>query len=209
MVPQADCNCRGMTDLLHSPLTHHFPAPAWCRPVENNTPDFHFGGEVNAGKDHQVRENAVLHTTIIDLAHSFMAHPETLLPMPTIEDPVQRFVSVIKFYLSGWHIKPPYAEECDHPNTNTDEKQWSQEAPQPYSRRDLYMLLGLSRQDQRLLHLRADLTPSSEIVILLHGARPSYPSRRYFEAAKQVSRQLRCKYDGRFIVLEIYKQRPE
>jgi hypothetical protein len=38
---------------------------------------------------------------------SFMAHPETLLPMPDIDDPVQRFVSVVKFYLSGWHIKPP------------------------------------------------------------------------------------------------------
>lgn len=38
---------------------------------------------------------------------SFMAHPDTLLPMPTIDDPVERFVSVVKFYLSGWHIKPP------------------------------------------------------------------------------------------------------
>lgn len=38
---------------------------------------------------------------------SFMAHPETLLPMPEIDDPLQRFVSVVKFYLSGWHIKPP------------------------------------------------------------------------------------------------------
>lgn len=28
--------------------------------------------------------------------------------MPDIDDPVQRFVSVVKFYLSGWHIKPPY-----------------------------------------------------------------------------------------------------
>ena len=37
-----------------------------------------------------------------------MAHPETLLPMPTIDDPLERFVSVVKFYLSGWHIKPPY-----------------------------------------------------------------------------------------------------
>jgi len=37
-----------------------------------------------------------------------MAHPETLLPMPDIDDPVLRFVSVVKFYLSGWHIKPPY-----------------------------------------------------------------------------------------------------
>lgn len=37
-----------------------------------------------------------------------MAHPEILLPMTKIEDPVQRFVAVTKFYLSGWHIKPPY-----------------------------------------------------------------------------------------------------
>ena len=46
------------------------------------------------------------------LNSSFMAHPETLLPMPDIEDPVQRFVSVVKFYLSGWHIKPPYVSHC-------------------------------------------------------------------------------------------------
>ncbi|QRD88538.1 putative oxysterol binding protein [Aspergillus flavus] len=38
---------------------------------------------------------------------NFMAHPETLLPMPTVDDPLERFVSVVKFYLSGWHIKPP------------------------------------------------------------------------------------------------------
>jgi hypothetical protein len=37
-----------------------------------------------------------------------MAHPETLLPMTTIDDPTERFISVVKFYLSGWHIKPPY-----------------------------------------------------------------------------------------------------
>lgn len=43
-----------------------------------------------------------------------MAHPETLLPMPTIDDPVERFVSVIKFYLSGWHIKPPYVCSTQH-----------------------------------------------------------------------------------------------
>jgi len=38
---------------------------------------------------------------------SFMCHPEMLLPIPDIDDPVQRFVSVVKFYLSGWHIRPP------------------------------------------------------------------------------------------------------
>lgn len=36
-----------------------------------------------------------------------MAHPETLLPPPDIDDPVLRFLSVVKFYMSGWHIKPP------------------------------------------------------------------------------------------------------
>lgn len=30
--------------------------------------------------------------------------------MPTIDDPLERFVSVIRFYLSGWHIKPPYVD---------------------------------------------------------------------------------------------------
>jgi oxysterol-binding protein-related protein 8 len=36
-----------------------------------------------------------------------MCHPEMLLPIPAIDDPVERFVSVVKFYLSGWHIRPP------------------------------------------------------------------------------------------------------
>ncbi|ETN37551.1 uncharacterized protein HMPREF1541_07173 [Cyphellophora europaea CBS 101466] len=45
--------------------------------------------------------------SMLERITNFMAHPETLLPMPEIDDPVQRFVSVIKFYLSGWHIKPP------------------------------------------------------------------------------------------------------
>lgn len=39
--------------------------------------------------------------------YSFMAHPETLLPMPDVENHVDRFVAVVRFYLSGWHIKPP------------------------------------------------------------------------------------------------------
>ncbi|KAL3424870.1 oxysterol binding protein [Phlyctema vagabunda] len=45
--------------------------------------------------------------SMLERITNFMAHPETLLPMPEIEDPIDRFVSVVKFYLSGWHIKPP------------------------------------------------------------------------------------------------------
>lgn len=36
-----------------------------------------------------------------------MCHPEMLLPIPEIDDPVERFAAVVKFYLSGWHIRPP------------------------------------------------------------------------------------------------------
>lgn len=36
-----------------------------------------------------------------------MSHPELILPIPEIEDPVQRFVAVVRHYMGGWHIKPP------------------------------------------------------------------------------------------------------
>jgi hypothetical protein len=29
-----------------------------------------------------------------------------LLPIPKIDDPTERFAAVVKFYLSGWHIRP-------------------------------------------------------------------------------------------------------
>ncbi|KAK4552931.1 Oxysterol-binding protein OBPa [Recurvomyces mirabilis] len=45
--------------------------------------------------------------SMLERITNFMAHPELMLPIPTIDDPVQRFVAVTKFYLSGWHIKPP------------------------------------------------------------------------------------------------------
>jgi hypothetical protein len=58
---------------------------------------------------------AVMLWLIVIPIESFMAHPETLLPMPTIDDPLERFVSVVKFYLSGWHIKPPYVHSTCSP----------------------------------------------------------------------------------------------
>ncbi|KAI0116952.1 hypothetical protein F4814DRAFT_414579 [Daldinia grandis] len=45
--------------------------------------------------------------SMLERITNFMCHPEMLLPIPHIEDPVERFVSVVKFYLSGWHIRPP------------------------------------------------------------------------------------------------------
>lgn len=51
-----------------------------------------------------------LHSPLVQEAntiYSFMCHPEMLLPIPEMDDPVQRFAAVVKFYLSGWHIRPP------------------------------------------------------------------------------------------------------
>ncbi|RYP07105.1 hypothetical protein DL764_002737 [Monosporascus ibericus] len=45
--------------------------------------------------------------SMLERITNFMCHPEMLLPIPDLDDPVQRFVSVVKFYLSGWHIRPP------------------------------------------------------------------------------------------------------
>ncbi|KAG5976224.1 hypothetical protein E4U55_007422 [Claviceps digitariae] len=45
--------------------------------------------------------------SMLERITNFMCHPEMLLHIPDIEDPTERFVSVVKFYLSGWHIRPP------------------------------------------------------------------------------------------------------
>ncbi|KAL9578684.1 MAG: hypothetical protein Q9203_007002 [Teloschistes exilis] len=45
--------------------------------------------------------------SMLERITNFMAHPELLLPLPEVTDPIQRFLAVVKFYLSGWHIKPP------------------------------------------------------------------------------------------------------
>lgn len=45
--------------------------------------------------------------SMLERITNFMCHPEMLLVIPTIDDPVARFESVVKFYLSGWHIRPP------------------------------------------------------------------------------------------------------
>ncbi|KAK3986705.1 hypothetical protein QBC44DRAFT_247628 [Cladorrhinum sp. PSN332] len=45
--------------------------------------------------------------SMLERITNFMCHPEMLLPIPAIDDPVERFLGVVKFYLSGWHIRPP------------------------------------------------------------------------------------------------------
>ncbi|CAG8684038.1 9936_t:CDS:2, partial [Ambispora gerdemannii] len=41
--------------------------------------------------------------SMLERITDFMSHPELILRQ---EDPVIRFVSVVRYYLSGWHIKP-------------------------------------------------------------------------------------------------------
>lgn len=100
-------------DYVYSTLTYHFTASTGCRPQSSGTSYIYSRASEYAGADHEVCPS-LTRQEIIDKSlgwiltvNSFMAHPETLLPMSEIEDPVLRFVSVVKFYLSGWHIKPP------------------------------------------------------------------------------------------------------
>lgn len=38
-----------------SPFPHHFSTAAWRRPIPGHPPNIHFGGEIHAGKDNEVR----------------------------------------------------------------------------------------------------------------------------------------------------------
>ncbi|KAI8386860.1 hypothetical protein BD560DRAFT_321387 [Blakeslea trispora] len=44
--------------------------------------------------------------SMLERITDFMAHPELILPIPHIDDDTQRFISVVKWFLAGWHIKP-------------------------------------------------------------------------------------------------------
>ncbi|KAL9560203.1 hypothetical protein MBANPS3_000055 [Mucor bainieri] len=44
--------------------------------------------------------------SMLERITDFMAHPEFILPISDIDDDTQRFIAVVKWFLSGWHIKP-------------------------------------------------------------------------------------------------------
>ena len=106
---------------FNSSFSHHLPTATGCWPEPCRFTNVHSRTTVYAGKDYQVchsRPAFIFDSTKLTCssAHSFMAHPETLLPMSAIDDPLERFVSVVRFYLSGWHIKPPYVSRFHTPS---------------------------------------------------------------------------------------------
>lgn len=44
--------------------------------------------------------------SLLEKITDFMSHPELVVVASKTTDPVQRFVEVCRFFLSGWHIKP-------------------------------------------------------------------------------------------------------
>lgn len=101
--------------LVYSPVSYHFTIAARRRPEPRCATDVYSRTTIDARKDHEVRTSVVLGQDVssrgmVLTMFSFMAHPEILLPMTKIDDPLERFVCVVKFYLSGWHIKPPYVQ---------------------------------------------------------------------------------------------------
>ncbi|KAI8092953.1 uncharacterized protein BX664DRAFT_328581 [Halteromyces radiatus] len=44
--------------------------------------------------------------SMLERITDFMSHPELLFSASKLDDPVERFVGVLRYYLSGWHIKP-------------------------------------------------------------------------------------------------------
>ncbi|ORZ23270.1 hypothetical protein BCR42DRAFT_480541 [Absidia repens] len=44
--------------------------------------------------------------SMLEKITDFMAHPELADQAAALSDPTERFVAVVKYFLSGWHIKP-------------------------------------------------------------------------------------------------------
>ncbi|KAI9321224.1 hypothetical protein BX666DRAFT_1899849 [Dichotomocladium elegans] len=44
--------------------------------------------------------------SMLERITDFMSHPELILKAGSINDPLERFIAVLRYYLSGWHIKP-------------------------------------------------------------------------------------------------------
>ncbi|KAI9255198.1 hypothetical protein BDA99DRAFT_518159 [Phascolomyces articulosus] len=44
--------------------------------------------------------------SMLERITDFMSHPDLILNAGKIDDPLERFIAVIRYYLSGWHIKP-------------------------------------------------------------------------------------------------------
>jgi hypothetical protein len=48
--------------------------------------------------------------SMLERITDFMAHPSLILDSHLKEDPVDRFLDVVRYFLSGWHIRPKVAE---------------------------------------------------------------------------------------------------
>ncbi|KAI7832568.1 hypothetical protein BC939DRAFT_390978 [Gamsiella multidivaricata] len=44
--------------------------------------------------------------SMLERITDFMSHPEIIIKANKMDDPVERFVAVTRYFLSGWHIKP-------------------------------------------------------------------------------------------------------
>ncbi|KIY64499.1 Oxysterol-binding protein [Cylindrobasidium torrendii FP15055 ss-10] len=44
--------------------------------------------------------------SMLERITDFMSHPDLIFGAETIEDPEERFIRVLQYYLAGWHIKP-------------------------------------------------------------------------------------------------------
>lgn len=44
--------------------------------------------------------------SMLERITNFMSHPDMLIRITSIPDPVDRFVAVVEFYMTGWHVRP-------------------------------------------------------------------------------------------------------
>jgi hypothetical protein len=55
--------------------------------------------------------------SLLERVTDVFGHPYIILQTPQLEDPMDRFLSVVKFFLSSWHLKPKGVKKPYYPIT--------------------------------------------------------------------------------------------
>ncbi len=53
--------------------------------------------------------------SMLERITDFVSHPQLIIHTPKKEDPLERFLDVVRYYLSGWHVRPKGAKKPYNP----------------------------------------------------------------------------------------------
>jgi hypothetical protein len=111
--------------------------------------------------------------SMLERITNFMSHPELLFRIPTVDDPEKRFIEVVRFYLSGFHILPPVLSH----GSNNYLLVGCEETLEPDPWGAFYLQMEIRRWNGIFVYSRASQPSSANVCLFLHVSGASYTNR--------------------------------